>query len=54
MDAHGSLEKKTVEARRARPRFRPPANICSIKIRRALTGVRLLMHYADVEDAGLG
>jgi hypothetical protein len=53
LDAHGALEK-TVEARRARPRFRPPANICSIKIRRALTGVRLLMHYADVEDAGLG
>jgi hypothetical protein len=53
LDAHGSLEK-TVEARRARPSFRPPANICSIKIRRALTGVRLLVHYADVEDTGLG
>jgi hypothetical protein len=51
--AHGSLEK-TVAARRARPSFRPPANICSIKIRRALTGVRLLMHYAEVEDADLG
>jgi hypothetical protein len=45
---------ESIEATRARPSFRALANICSIKIRRALTGVRLLMHYADVEDAGLG
>jgi hypothetical protein len=43
------------EAKRARPRFRPPANICSIEITRGLTGGRVVMHYAEVEeDVGIG